>query len=71
MTQIYKHYLIIARLVAKRARLIKLCDMYPTNAEYSAQLIDVSKELMRHQTTEEVHITEDDLKIILNSFFGE
>lgn len=71
MTQIYKHYLIIARLVAKRARLIRLCEMYPANPTYNAQLIDTSKELMRHQTEEEVSITEEDLRIILNTFYGE
>jgi len=45
--------------------------MYPANPTYNAQLIETSKELMRHQTEEEVSITEEDLRIILNTFYGE
>jgi len=54
MTTVYFHYLQIARLVAKRARLIKLLEKYPNNIEYNAQLRFVARQLMYHQTCEEV-----------------
>lgn len=54
MTTVYFHYLQIARLVAKRARLINLLEKYPNNIEYNAQLRFVARQLMYHQTCEEV-----------------
>lgn len=68
MTQVYRNYLTIARLVAKRARLCRLCEMYPADANYSRELVNVSKELMRHQTEDEVTLTEDDMRVIINAF---
>ena len=55
MTTVYFHYLQIARLVARRARLIKLLQKYPNNIEYNAQLRTVARELMHHQTCEDVN----------------
>lgn len=54
MTQEYKGYLLIARLVAERARLIRLLEFYPPHtqkgAEYESRLREVSAVLMFHQT---------------------
>lgn len=69
MTQTYKEYLKIARLVAKRARLIKLVAKYPNSAYYNSALVDVSKELMYHQTADEVELTTEDVRSILNMFY--
>lgn len=69
MTQTYKEYLKIARLVAKRARLIKLVAKYPDSAYYNTALVKVSKELMFHQTAEEVELTIEDVRSILNMFY--
>lgn len=68
MTKEYRAYLKIARLVAKRARLIKLLKLYPNSLCYNAQLVQVSKELMHHQTAEEVELTEDDMRTIIEMF---
>lgn len=68
MTQTYKNYLVIARLVAKRARLCRLCELYPENIQYSKELVAVSKELMRHQTADEVCLSEEDMRVIINAF---
>lgn len=54
MTQEYRGYLLIARLVAERARLIRLLEYYPPHTskgiEYEARLREVSAALMFHQT---------------------
>lgn len=50
MTDTYRKYLVIARLIAERARLIRLIKIYPYESYFRERLCSVSRELMRHQT---------------------
>jgi hypothetical protein len=54
VTRVYENYLIIARLVAERARLVRLLQIYPHRVDLEKRLSDVCRELMRHQTSDEV-----------------
>jgi hypothetical protein len=70
MTRTYREYLKIARLIAKRARLIRLVSMYPNSKEYNERLSDVCKELMYHQTANDSGLTEEDIHDAIDIFFG-
>jgi hypothetical protein len=70
MTRTYREYLKIARLIAKRARLIRLVSMYPNSQEYNERLSDVCKELMYHQTANDSGLTEEDIHDAIDIFFG-
>ena len=71
MTRTYREYLKIARLIAKRARLVRLVSLYPNSQEYNAKLSGVCKELMYHQTANECGLTEEDIYDAVNFFGGE
>lgn len=70
MTRTYRAYLEIARLIAKRARLIRLVSIYPNSQEYNAKLSGVCRELMYHQTANDSSLTEDDIHDAVEVFFG-
>jgi hypothetical protein len=70
MTRTYREYLKIARLIAKRARLIRMVSMYPNSQEYNERLSDVCKELMYHQTANDSGLTEEDIHDAIDIFFG-
>ena len=70
MTKTYREYLKIARLIAKRARLIRLVTIYPNSQQYNEMLSDVCKELMYHQTANGSGLTEDDIYDAIDIFFG-
>lgn len=66
MTTVYFHYLQIARLVARRARIIKLLQKYPNDIKLNAQLRTVARQLMYHQTYEGI----DDADLFSNYSVG-
>lgn len=70
MTRTYREYLKIARLIAKRARLIRMVAIYPNSQEYNERLSEVCKELMYHQTANDCSLTEDDIYDAIDIFFG-
>ena len=62
MTKQYMMYLQIARLVAKRARLVRLMKIYPKDDRLIAEYNRISNHIKFHQTFEEDYFDENSLK---------